>query len=155
MLEAVPKGWLSNNYIIQQDGLPTVELHKNMWSEQGGWLLDDLQYTITRDGMTGPFILLVNGAEIARAHKQSVWTKTFDLYYEDKQYLLKAKSVWTREFIVLFNDQIIGSVFHNSVWTRKFIIDIPGLPLPLQLFVGWLALVMWQRDEAAAVAAAT
>ena len=55
-----------------------------------------------------------------------------------------------RHFFVLDGEHQVGAIFRKGMWSRRTYVDLPqDWPLPLQLFVFWLALVVWIREEAA------
>jgi hypothetical protein len=49
----------------------------------------------------------------------------------------------------------VGSVRRTSFWRREIVADLPGLPLPVQIFVLGVVITMWDAQAAAASSAAS
>jgi hypothetical protein len=95
------------------------------------------------------------GHTIARADKPSAFRSTFNVTYADRNYTLKKESLVGRSFILLEGERETGSI-RAGLLTRKAAVSLPeGMPKPVQLFVVWLAILLWRResDSSAAVAA--
>ena len=153
MLEAVPRSLFSNDYIIRSNnGASLIELRRNWFREKGQVTIEGVVYKVYREGIAGAFILEANGEVLARASKSSVWTRSFDIDYQGIRYILKSKSVSWREFVLRIGLEVVGSIRPKSAWSRKAVVDLPNLPLPIAMFMTWLVLILWQRDEAAASA---
>lgn len=150
MLEATPKGLFSNDYRITQDNETLVDLHRGLIREQGNITIQGVTYTIRREGMMGAFVLEANGEVLARARKLNAFTRTFEIDYNDTHYTLRAQSAWGRSFVLLANNEVVGSMRPKGTWSRKALIDFPTLPLPIAMFMAWLVIIMWQKEEAAA-----
>ena len=82
--------------------------------------------------------------------------------HQGREYRLEKKSVWRRTFVLLARDlgeagsareKEIGSLVPANAWTRKASVDLPkDWPLPVRVFVIWLAIIMWKREADAAAA---
>lgn len=66
---------------------------------------------------------------------------------------LRAKSVFRRGFVLLDGDREIGSLSPEGIFTRRATVDLPqALPLPVKVFIIWLAVILWKRSSDAAAA---
>jgi hypothetical protein len=91
-------------------------------------------------------ILERNGTLLARAMKPSALRNVFVLEYERKQYMLRKKSSWTREVLLLNGERVLGTLSPESPWTRRTTVALPdNWPLPVKVFVAWLAIVLRGR----------
>lgn len=105
--------------------------------------------------MGGDYILEEHGQSIARARKQSPFVSAFQLEYPGHSYALKRESLFCRTFVLMDDDRQIGLIKPEGVFTRKADVSLPDeMPLPVQIFVLWLVLVLWKRDSEAGHAVA-
>ena len=58
---------------------------------------------------------------------------------------------WRQEEELRAEGRAVGSVRRTSIWRGDAVADLPGVPLPVEVFV--LAVVLTTWDSAAAVAA--
>ena len=55
---------------------------------------------------------------------------------------------------VLVDGRAVGAITPASAWSRRASAELPAaLPLPVQVFVVWLAMLLWKREQDAAAAA--
>jgi hypothetical protein len=60
---------------------------------------------------------------------------------------LRATSAFTRELILLDGSSQIGSISPEGLVGRRAIVDLPDeMPLPVRIFITWLALRLWDSD---------
>ena len=155
LLEVVPKGWFSNDYEVINNGERIVELHKSWYREEGELTILGERYQIQKPAMSGFFLLLQNGATVASAEKPGAFRRSMYVDYNGVRYTLESKSVWRRIFVLRVGDQVIGSI-ERAGWSRKALVQFPDLPLPVTIFMTWLVIILWQRNDATtAVVAAT
>jgi hypothetical protein len=157
MLELVPLGWFSWDFSVLQNSSPIAEIDISSWREKGVLAIGGASYNVCREGlMGGRFILELNGTQLAHAEKPSALHRFFTVQHEGKTYTLKAESAFRRTFLLLEDNQQVGSIAPAGMFTRKARVDLPDeLPLPIKLFLLWLTVILWKRDsEAAATAAA-
>lgn len=98
--------------------------------------------------LTGHWSLEHDGNPIAEAIKESVFLRTFELRFEDKTLVLKAKTAFTRGFQIMFDQQCIGTIEPMHAFTRRARIDCSdAIPVSIQLFCFWLAIMTWRRAQ--------
>ena len=50
-------------------------------------------------------------------------------------------------------DRQIGAISPENAWTRRATADLsPDLPMPIQVFVIWLVILLWKRDAQSSAA---
>ena len=55
---------------------------------------------------------------------------------------------------VLLDGRAAGVIAPRGAWTRRSTADLSDdIPLPVQVFVLWLAVLLWKREQDAAAAA--
>ncbi len=59
-------------------------------------------------------------------------------------------SVWRSDQLLLAGEQPVGVVRRTSSWFGRAEADLPGLPVPVQVFVLVVLLTRWDNTEAAA-----
>lgn len=152
MLEAVPKSMLSRDYIVSENGVFITEIHFAWFREEGEMLIEGVAYKAYREGITGgAFLFERDGTVLARCEKPCTWTRILLIEYNARHYTLKPASMWGHGFAALLDEQEIGTIKPKGIGSRKAIVNFAvELPLTLQLFMLWLVLIFWKRDEAAA-----
>lgn len=155
MLEAKPNGIFSRDFSIEAAGQRIALLDVAFWKEAGEISIEGRPYKLYREGlMHGAFVLESQGQVVARALKPSAFFSHFDLEMGDRRYSLKRNSAFGRAFTILQGDTVVGSVRPAGVFSRRAVVELPvDWPVPVQVFVFWLVLVIWKRDESGAAAA--
>jgi hypothetical protein len=147
------KRWFVWDFAVRDDrGQEVGQVRLSAWRERGYVVAGGLEYRISRERAVGTsFVLEGAGSALARAEKRSAFRRAFAIAHGGNEYTLRARSAWRRE-MVLFDDEVeIGGVAPERAWGRRARADLPqGLPLEFKLFVVWLALVLWKRQERAA-----
>jgi hypothetical protein len=152
MLEAEPTRWWASTYAVREDGVPLTELSFRALREGGRFVLGGVPYTLRRERMAGDFLLEgLDGAEVARARKPSAFRRRFELRHQGGALRIEPTSGWGRRYRVVDGGRQVGEVRRRSAFRRQVDTDLPDdLPRPVQVFVLWLVLLMFRRDEAAA-----
>jgi hypothetical protein len=88
------------------------------------------------------------GTQIATADR--VGRKSWTVTANGTSYAFQRHSLWRYEQDLLVDGQRAGSVKRQSLWRSDTVADLPGIPLPVQVFV--LAVVVTAWDQAAAAA---
>ena len=156
MLKAVPKSWWSWDFAVLDGAQPIADIHLSRWGDKGRLTVQGSAYEVHREGWFGAFVLEKGGAVLARAEKVSAFHRSFAIEHEGLRYTLRAASVFGRSFLLVHGPRAIGSVSPAGMFTRRTLVDLPEeLPLPLRVFIIWLALILWRRASNAATAGAT
>lgn len=150
MIEAVPRGIFSGGFQLQQDGRTIADLDVSSWREKAGVQIDGETFGMYREGMmSGAFVLEWNGRTLARAIKPSVFSDRFELEIGNRSFTLRKESMWSRRFGLFEGEQRVGGVTPAGVFTRRTLIELPAdWPSSVQTFVFWLALLIWNREQA-------
>lgn len=152
MLDAEPTSWWGSTYKVSEDGVPLTELSLTNLREGGRFTLGGVPYTLRREGAGGDFVLAdPSGVAIARARKPSAFRRRFELDHPDGSLRIESTSGWGRSYRVLGPEGQVGEVHRRSFWRRQARATLPAdLQPPVQVFVLWLVILMFRRDEAAA-----
>jgi hypothetical protein len=152
MLEAVPTNVFSTNFRLQQQNQLLGEVDTSIWREKGQLELEDGTYQLYREGpFSGDFILEHNGKLVARASKPSALRNRFEVELPNQRLVMRKLSVWNRSFGLFDGEKQVGSIYPIGIFTRRSNIDLPAdWPLPIRIFLFWLAFLMWKRQNQAA-----
>jgi hypothetical protein len=155
MLKLIPKHWYSWDFRLEDATGPVAEVILSSWRERGSIAVGGVQHRISREGLTGPFILEMSGKEAARARKPSAFRQKFTLTHNGVEYALERVSWWRREFAVFSGGRRVGTIAPESWVARRAVVKLPEtMPVWLQAFVVWLTALMWKRDADAAATGA-
>lgn len=152
MLKARKAGIWSHRYEIAADGKHLATWDGSMWKHGGHFELEGRRYEV-RGNMWGSKYGMVaeDGTPLASAER--VGRKRWTVAAGGRTYEFQRASMWRREEELLSAGLKIGSIKRVSVWRSDAEADLPGLPVPLQVFVLAVVLTMWDwADEAAASA---
>jgi hypothetical protein len=156
VLTIVPRHWWSWDFDVVDGTRVLARIDTSAWREKGVLTIDGVEHRVYRDGvMSGAFILERDGMPLVKARKPSAFRTVLIVSYDGREYTLRKKSAWRAAFVLLEADREIGSLTPNSLWRRDARVTLThDWPLPIRVFVIWLAIIMWKRDADAVVAAA-
>ena len=149
MLQVVPTHWYSWDVTVTDESRPVADIAVSWWREKGALTIDGATYRLYREApMSGEFILEHAGSVLARAEKPSIFRREFVLRHAGREYTLRPRSIFRREFVLLDGSRQVGSIAPTSAFTRKAAADLPhNLPLPVRMFVVWLTVISWRRQQ--------
>jgi hypothetical protein len=152
MLHAKRTGLWRNSYEISLDGRPVTVWDGGTWRTGGTFELEGQRFEI-RGNLWGSTYGMAteDGRRIASADRvgRKRWTVTAD----GRTYHFQRASIWRSDQELVFDGRPVGSIRRPSVWRNEAVAELPGLPLPVQLFVLVVVLTMWNAQAAAAAAA--
>ena len=157
MLQLEPTRWFSWAFTVDDDGKPLGTLDISAWRERGDLTVAGRTFTIVREGfVSGDFRLESDGTIVATATKPSVFRREFAVTFSGRTLRLRPRSAWGRALVLHEGEREVGDVRPRAMWSRRATATLPDtLPVPVRLFVLWLAVLIWKRDDDAAAAAAT
>ena len=144
-------------YSIARDGAPVGEIDCARLWERATITVGGTTYSAAREGkMSGAFYLEANGNRLVSAEKPSALHRLFIVQVDGRTYTLKAAGAFGRAFVLTEHEVQIGSIAPNGWFSRTCTAELPDdLALEVKAFVIWLVIVMWRRQEQAAIAATT
>lgn len=152
-LFARPKSVFSWDFDVSVDGRHLVTIDMGWFRERGRFVLNRIDYEVFRDGWPfGEFVLQSEGKTLARA--RAGLTRRFTVQTGGREYHLQASGMFTRSFELLEAGHPIGHMIPQHPFTRCSTIELPSdLTPPVQIFMIWLVLVTWKRQNHSATAA--
>jgi hypothetical protein len=156
MLQIEPTGWFSWEFTIVRSGRTLASLDISWWRDRGELVVDGATYAVVREGLVSSDFRLstADGATVASATKPSILRRRFEVVHRGRTWTLEPRSAWGRAMTLLTNGRPVGDITPGGIWTRRATATLPEeLSLPVQVFVVWLAVLLWKRESDAAVAA--
>ena len=152
MLVALKRGLLTRRFRIQRDGDELGELVVSAWRKRAGIELEGVRYVFDREAFgQGAFLLHSGERTLAEAVKPSAFRSRFEVRVGGRAYLLKKRTFWSGAFGVFDGEREVGTLRRRGFFARRVEIDLPeGWPVAARVFFLWLALIVWEREDAAA-----
>jgi hypothetical protein len=149
MLRAEPANWLTRDYKLLRGDLCFAQLGFAWHGTRGEVIVDREVFEVGREGfMSGQFTLSRRGKVHASATKPSALQRRFEVSHEGREYELEARSWFDRKFVLRENGCEIGAIRTVQLLSRKAVIDLPpDMPVEVQVFVTWLVLFLWKRQN--------
>jgi hypothetical protein len=149
MLKLIPIGLFSWDFKLV-DGDRTLALIDSSWfREKGQFGVGGRRFEVGRTGlMSVEFYLKENATVLARARKPSALMRSFQVRVNGSEYRFEAASIFSRTFVLLQDTRKVGSIRPAGIFTRKALVSLPeSLPLEVRVFMAWLVIVMWKRQQ--------
>ena len=148
MIVAKPTRWFSRAYRLADDEREVGVLRPALLTERAAVELEGEAYTIRRDGLLGPFLMERDGETVAAAEKPSAFRSRFRVAVGGRISELDRRGAFGRSFDLLENDEVVGVITRPSIFSRRIEVVLPEeWPLPERVFLLWLALMVWKREE--------
>ena len=154
MLHAKKIGFWRNRYEITDDGQVLAIWEPSVWRTGGTFELDGRRYEI-RGNLWGSKYGMVSADGSAVAAADRVGRKRWTVDAGGQILEFQRASIWRQEQLLMSDGRQIGSVKRTSMWRGDASADLPGLPVPVQLFVLAVVLTMWEQQSASATAGAS
>jgi hypothetical protein len=148
MLTAESASVWSMKYTVAQDGDTVTTWDSNWWKSGGDFVLDGHSYHV-RSNMWGSRYTMLdeNGAVTAEAER--VGRRNWTVLAGGRSYAFRQASLFSSDQHLVDGERTVGVIKRTSMWNHNLVADLPGLPLPVQVFV------LGVQITAAAAAAAT
>jgi hypothetical protein len=149
MLHIVPANWYSWRFTVTDESRSVADITLSSWCEKGKLTIGDSTYHVYREAlMSGAFVLEHAGTVLARAEKPSVFRREFVIQHAGREYTLRPESTFRRAFVFLDGSRQVGFLAPKSAFTRRADASLPhDLPLPVRMFIVWLTMMSWRREQ--------
>jgi hypothetical protein len=152
MLEAKRASAWKRSYDIIADGRRLATWDPSSWKAGGTVELDGRRYEV-RANMWGNKYGMVDELGTPIASADHVGRKNWTVEAGGRTYEFCRASMWRNDQELHSEGQCVGSVKRISAWRGGAVTDLPGLPLPVEVFVLVVVIAMWDSADAAASAA--
>lgn len=118
-------------------------------SEGGSFCWEGVEYSLGRESRwSGDFFISNGDSTIAKATKTSPFTRRFLVSLSIGNAILSPGHPFTRAFQLKREERVIGEIRPKHILARHCTIQLPDeLSIPEQVFVFWLAVLMWRRSS--------
>ena len=156
-MDARREGWLTNDWIVTCDDGREVLLDLRAFREGAEMSLGGELYSLERDGvLRGGFFLRRGGDVVARAVKPSAFRSRFEVEHAGEHYSVERTGFLRSRFVVRQGPVDVGCLARRGWAAHSCDIDLPQeWPEALRIFVFWLALVLWKREDTVAASSAS
>jgi hypothetical protein len=155
VLQATKASLWKNRYVIDLDGREVAVWDGSMWKVGGSFELEGQRYTV-RANMWGSTYGMERDDGTGVATARHVGRKRWTVEAGGQTYDFQRASLWRADQELRSGGERVGSVRRTSMWRSDAVADLPGLPLPVQIFVLAVVLTVWnESNNAAAGTAAT
>ncbi|MDI6100987.1 hypothetical protein QLQ12_20450 [Actinoplanes sp. NEAU-A12] len=134
MLTAESTGFWRNRYTLSEDGTPVTTWDPSRWSSGGSFELGGRTYTVKSNGWGTRYTMLDDRGAVA-AEAERVGRKNWRVLAGGRAYEFRRRSTWSSDQHLVDGERPIGLIKRTSTWNGNLTADLPGLPLPVQVFV--------------------
>lgn len=151
MLKARRTSFWRSRYEITARGRVVATWDDAFWRSGGDFELDGQRYQVrgnvwgNRYGMTD-----AAGQRVAAADR--VGRKRWTVEAGGETYHFQRASFFGNAQELHAGGRRVGSIRRTGFWRGDVVADLPGLPLPVQIFVLGVVITMWDQQAAAAAA---
>ena len=150
MLIARRIGFWGGTYRIDQNGEHVARWNRSWWRSRGTFDLGAQRYAVRANAWGTRYTLQTpTGQPLATADR--VGRKRWTVTAGGHTYHFRRASIWRSDQELLQDDRVTGAIRATGVWRSSVTADLPGLPLPIQVFV--LCVVLTQRAAESSSAA--
>ncbi|GAA1556334.1 hypothetical protein GCM10009827_091510 [Dactylosporangium maewongense] len=139
-------------YTVTQQGHAVAAWEGGVW-RSGGQLTVAGQSFLVRGNAWGSRFVMQDKAGESVAAADRVGRKQWTVTAGGVTYQFQRASVWSQAQDLYAGGRKVGSVRKTSFWGSDVEVDLPGLPLPVQVFVLGVVVTMWEAQSAAAASA--
>lgn len=152
MLRARKANMWKSDYEISVDGRPLVTWRGSTWRRGGHFEIEGRRYEV-RANMWGSTYGMTDEAGERVASADRVGHKQWTVEAGGQTLQFQRASMWRPKEDLIAEGRPVGSIKRTSSWRSAAEADLPGLPVPVQVFAFAVVLTMW--DWAAASVTAT
>ena len=146
MLRASRVGLLSTRYEISHDEVVLCTWKPSAFFGGGAFVLDGRCFEVTRGGWTGRRYRLLDETGEAVAVADGVGRLAWTLQTGGATHDFERTALFRNEHVLRADGEPAGTVRRTSAWFGEAEADLPGLPLPVQVFVLVSLLSVWDED---------
>lgn len=149
MLIATRAGFWTSRYEVRDGDRPVTTWDARVWRSGGDFTLDGRRYAVRSNTWGNRYTMTGDGGTIV-ATADRVGHKRWTVEAGGQTYRFQRASFWSGEQELHNAAGRVGSVRRTSVWRGDVAVDLPGLPLPVQIFAMGVVISLWDAQAAAA-----
>jgi hypothetical protein len=147
MLEAKRRSVWKSSYDVTSDGRPVARWDASSWKNTATIEVDGRHYRM-RGNTWGNKFTMVDQSDAPVASADRVGRKRWTVDAGGRTYHFRRASMWDSTQQLYVGDDPVGHVKRTSWWRGDVAADLPGLPLPVQVFVIGVVVAMWEAESA-------
>ena len=136
-------------YEVSQDGHRVAHWDGSLWRSGGDLEVAGHAFQVRGNAWGSRFSMLDKAGGVV-ASAERVGRKHWSVTAGPVTYQFQRASVWTQAQDLYAGGRKVGSVRKVSMWGSDVAVDLPGVPLPVQVFVLGVLVTMWQAQSSAA-----
>ncbi|MEM6521976.1 MAG: hypothetical protein AAF892_14510 [Cyanobacteria bacterium P01_D01_bin.71] len=148
VLNCLPNGLCSWDYIITVIDSDTIILTE-LWAlrEQGSIAIQADRYEVIHVPFSGEWSLELGGNVVAIAVKPNLLTWFFEVSWHDQTLVLRTDGLFSSSFVIEQDNLTLGTIRKKHAFTKRATVDCSScIDLGVQVFLFWLAVLMWKRQ---------
>ncbi|MEU4563250.1 hypothetical protein AB0F72_33135 [Actinoplanes sp. NPDC023936] len=149
MLTAGRKSMWRSQYQLALDGAQVAEWDPKVWKTGGRFTLDGQDFEVRAHGWGSTFSM-TDGQGTVLAEAQRVGRKNWTVQAGDVAYEFQRVSIWRNDQDLMRDGVPVGTIRQTSSWSGSLEADLPGLALPVQIFIVGIMITWWNSQAAAA-----
>ena len=141
----------SRDYALGVDGAPLTTLQCSAWSNRSGFSLEGRWWSIRANVWGSRYELSCEpGGLVGLA--EGLNRKRWSITGYGQRYDFQRASVWRSEQWLMSAGRPVGSIRRLGTWRSDVVAELPGVPVPLQVFAVGVLLAVWRSRAAGAAA---
>ncbi|MEV6493009.1 hypothetical protein AB0M20_30955 [Actinoplanes sp. NPDC051633] len=146
MLTAENVSMWRGRYQISADGSPIAVWDPSWWRTGGDLEVDGHRFTV-RSNTWGTNYRMLDEAGNEVATVERAGRKRWSVQADGRTYEFRRASFWRSEQELLVDGVRAGSLRRKSMWSGAIEADLPGMPIPIQVFVVGVQIALWQAEQ--------
>jgi hypothetical protein len=149
MLTAERMGMWRGRYQLVSDGTPVAVWDPSWWRTGGDFEVEGRRYQVRANGWGTKYRMAdEQGQEVALVERAG--RKHWTVQAGGRTYEFRRESMWGNRQALLADGVKVGSMRRTSAWSGAIEADLPGMPLPVQIFVLGVQIAIWQAQQSSA-----
>lgn len=136
-------------YEVSQDGHRVAHWDGSLWRSGGDLEVAGMVFHVRGNAWGSRFSMLDKAGGVVAAADR-VGRKRWTVTAGGTTYQFQRASAWGQAQDLYADGRRVGTVRKVSFWGSDVAVDLPGVPLPVQIFVLGVIVTMWQAQAAAA-----
>ena len=128
MLEFKPKGLFSADYVFRAPSHELIVVEQSKWRDRAQFTLQTQRYAMWREkAWSGDYVIeRADSTRFGRARRPRYFREKYELDLGGRTLHMRRKSAWSREFMILDGEQLIGTIRPVSTFSRRVVVELPA-----------------------------
>lgn len=151
MLELRRKRLLSSAYVVEEEGKPVADLVRSRWRGRARLTTRGESFGMSKRGFLRLTYTLRQGeTDLLQAQEANLLGSRLLFTYGSRHFQIHREAWFSSTLVVEADGSEIGNIKRRDFLAGGARIQLPdNLPLEVRAFLGWIAVVQWERRRAA------